>query len=98
MQAVNVVLFTGDGASHPFSATPQQAKWVQVTAESVASKSTPIRIGGVAVSATAGSPLFQQGASQFFPQDPTDSTARYELSQMFYNALTGDTFSLMYGI
>ena len=98
MQPANPADFTGDGSTHPLSATPQQAKWVQITAITVASAAAPIRVGGAGVTGSVGAPLFVQGASQFFPQDPTDLTARYELSGMEYNAASGDKFSLMYGI
>lgn len=98
MQPVNTPVITGDGSAHALSATPQPAKWVQIVAESVASVATPIRVGGVAVSSTEGAPLYQQGASQFFPQDPTDSTARYDLGTMFYFAASGDKLTVMYGI
>jgi hypothetical protein len=99
MQIVNLPLITGDGAAHPFSATvPEDAKWVQIVAESVASTSAPIRVGGASVSSSVGAPLYQQGASQFLPQDPTDLIERYHLLGMSYWAASGDKLSVMYAI
>lgn len=98
MQVINLAVFTGDGSVHPISPTYQQAKWVQIVAESIASASAPARVGGPAVTAAIGEPLYQQGASQFWPQDTTDRTEHYELSSKFYFAASGDKISVSYAI
>lgn len=98
MQPNNIAKFTGDGAVHAISAVPQGAKWVQVVAETIASALVPARVGGTQVTSAIGAPLFQQGASQFFPQDTCDLLNRYELETMFYFAATGDVISVSWGI
>jgi len=98
MQIVNVAKYTGDGSAHPFSATSVSAKWVQFVVETLASISAPARTGGPLVSSTLGAPLFQAGASQFYPQDTTDMFVRYDLSELHYYLAFGDTASVTYGI
>lgn len=100
MQVINTIKLTGDGAAHPMVNTAGTfARWVQFVAESIAATSAPARTGGPSVSSTVGAPLFVQGASQFFPQDPTDAYSLYDLStQLHYFLASGDTGSIMYGI
>ena len=99
MQIHNLADITGDGNTHTVIGVPTNARWVQIIAYSVASAARPIRVGGSQVTATLGLPLFQAGASQFFPVDGGDRYNQYDLlDNINYNAASGDVLSVAYAI
>lgn len=98
MQIVSLPLITGDGSKHALAAAGTYARWVQVVVRTIASSSVPVEIGDAAITTTRGIPLFQVGASQFFPEHTTDSFSFYDLAEIYQLAASGDTISVVYGI
>lgn len=85
---------TGDAATHALSDGPEKAKIIQLYAD--AANSGAIRIGGVDVSATRGTPLIA-GASMFLPaiSDPFEF---WQFSRVYYYAGNGDKLYVLYGV
>lgn len=100
MQVNNLADITGDGSTHTVASATGQvyARWVRFTAISIASASSPARVGGQNVSSSEGAPLFAQGNIQFFPENTTDRMDLYDLGQMKYNVANSDKITVDYGL
>ena len=91
----------GDGAVHTFASVLGLArievKWLQGTTPASGNASS-ILIGGSEVTSTVGFPLPPGYAGMFFPQDTTESSTRYDLTQQYYWAAVGDKLNCLYAV
>jgi hypothetical protein len=90
---------TGNSATHAV-ASSGQARWVQFIAPST--NTSTVRIGGSNTSSTVGVPM-APGSSLFYPPIPVDlgqpvpSNNYYDLSSIYYYAVTNDKINISWG-
>lgn len=88
----NLPDITGSGVATPLALTRTSANWAIISAAKA--NTGVVRIGDKNTSANSGSPI-PAGTSLTLPA--TGNAEALDLGQIFYYAIAGDIFSVIYG-